>query len=342
MRKWGQNWGIPLYNWDANRAQNFFWWKQRVGAASQVFHSFRIDHVLGFFRIYSFPWEPQRNDEFAPLTLAEARERCGGREPHFIPRPDEPEENAQKNCDDGEAFLKMIQEAAGSTGVVAEDLGMTPKYVPKLLTKLGIPGFLIPHFSVDPELREYVRKGDFREISIATWGTHDHQPLIAWYHDLTRRWKGPDGHEAWLELQRLMRFLGEDEHNPPDHLTEKLHEAMMRTLLEARSCWTIFTISDVFAMDLRFNQPGTATDDNWSVRPRPAPWPNTTRIRRSGRSSSSSPPRWKRAAACRRSNSGYASGISFCTICSSVWRRRIRTSSPFSRRSASAASGNEL
>ncbi len=266
VRKWGQNWGIPLYNWDANRAQNFFWWKQRVGAISLIFHSFRIDHVLGFFRIYGFPWEPQRNDEFSPLTLAEAKERCGGREPHFIPRPDEPEENAQKNCADGEAFLKMIQEAAGSTGVVAEDLGMTPKYVPKLLTKMGIPGFLIPHFSVDPELREYVRKGDFREISIATWGTHDHQPLIAWYHDLTRRWKGPDGHEAWLELQRLMRFLGEDEHNPPDHLTEKLHEAMMRTLLEARSCWTIFTISDVFAMDLRFNQPGTATDDNWSVR----------------------------------------------------------------------------
>jgi 4-alpha-glucanotransferase len=49
-------------------------------------------------------------------------------------------------------------------------------------------------------------------------------------------------------------------------LNEKLHEAMLRTLLEANSCWTIFTISDIFAMDLRFNQPGTATDDNWSVR----------------------------------------------------------------------------
>jgi 4-alpha-glucanotransferase len=266
VRRWGQNWGIPLYNWDANREQKFFWWKQRVGATSLIFHSFRIDHVLGFFRIYAFPWEPQRNDEFSPLSLAESKERCGGREPHFIPRPDEPEENAQKNCDDGEAFLKMVQEAAGNTTVIAEDLGMTPKYVPKLLTKLGIPGFLIPHFSVDPELREYVRKGDFREISIATWGTHDHQPLIEWYHDLTRRWRGPDGHEAWLELQRLMRFLGENENAPPDQLTEKLHEAMMRTLLEARSCWTIFTITDVFAFGLRFNQPGTATDDNWSVR----------------------------------------------------------------------------
>jgi 4-alpha-glucanotransferase len=266
VRRWGQNWGIPLYNWEVNRAQNFAWWKQRVGATSLIFHSFRIDHVLGFFRIYAFPWEPQRNDEFSPLTLAEAKERAGGREPHFIPRPDEPEENAEKNCADGEAFLTMIQAAAGKSTVIAEDLGMVPKYVPKLLTKMGIPGFVIPHFSVDPELREYIRKGDFREISITTWGTHDHSPLIAWYHDLTRRWRGSDGHEAWLELQRLMRFLDEDENNPPDTLNEKLHEAMMRTLLEARSCWTIFTISDVFGLDLRFNQPGTANDDNWSVR----------------------------------------------------------------------------
>jgi 4-alpha-glucanotransferase len=150
--------------------------------------------------------------------------------------------------------------------VVAEDLGMVPKYVPKLLQKLGIPGFSIPHFSVDPELREYIRKGDFPEIGIATWGSHDHAPLIAWYHDLTRRWRGPDGHEAWLELQRLMRFLGENEHEPPDTMNEKLHEAFLRTLLEARSCWTIFTIADIFGLDLRFNQPGTATDDNWSQR----------------------------------------------------------------------------
>jgi 4-alpha-glucanotransferase len=266
VRRWGQNWGIPLFKWDEHREQDFAWWKQRVGATSLIFHSFRIDHVLGFFRIYAFPWQPQRNDEFSSLTLTEAKERTGGREPHFIPRPDEPADLAELNCAEGEALLAIIQAAAGASTVIAEDLGMVPKYVPKLLLKMGIPGFLIPHFSVDPELREYVRKGDFREISIATWGTHDHQPLIAWYNELTRRWRGPDGHEAWLELQRLMRFLGENENNPPDTLNEKLHEAMLRTLLEARSCWTIFTISDVFAMDLRFNQPGTATDDNWSVR----------------------------------------------------------------------------
>ena len=267
VRRWGQNWGIPLYNWEENRAQNFFWWKQRVGATSLIFHSFRIDHVLGFFRIYAFPWDPQRNDEFSSLSLAEAKEKAGGREPHFIPRPDEPEENAEKNCADGEAFLAMVQRAAGKSTVIAEDLGMVPDYVPPLLEKLGIPGFSIPQFLVDKETQEYIPKDEMPLLSIATWGTHDHAPLVTWYTDLTRRWKGPNGHDAWLELQRLMRFLGEDpEKEPPVFLDPKLNETFLRVLVECRSCWTIFMITDLLGVDWRFNAPGTATDDNWSVR----------------------------------------------------------------------------
>jgi 4-alpha-glucanotransferase len=266
LKRWGQNWGIPLYNWDAHRAQNFAWWKQRVVATGKIFHAFRIDHVLGFFRIFSFPWLPQQNLEYINLSPEEAKAKAGGREAHFIPRPDEPEENAKLNCAEGEALLRIIQEAAGETAVVAEDLGMVPKYVPALLQKLRIPGFAIPQFFVDPETRQLIPKGLMPEISVATWGTHDHAPLVHWYQDLTRRWKGPDGHEAWLELQRLMHFLGENEHEPPETLTEKLHEAFLRTLLEAKSCWTILVISDVLGVDVRFNQPGTSSDDNWSQR----------------------------------------------------------------------------
>jgi len=267
LRRWGQNWGIPLYDWEAHRAQDFAWWKQRVTASGRIFHSFRIDHVLGFFRIYSFPWLPQQNAEYAKLNPEEAKEKASGRVPHFIPRPDEPEENAEKNCAEGEALLRIIQEAAGKTAVVAEDLGVVPKYVPKLLQKLGIPGFAIPQFIVDPETREYIPKDKMPELSIATWGTHDHAPLLTWYQDLTRRWKGPNGHEAWLHLQRLMRFLGENEkEEPPFLLTEKIHETFIRVLLESKSCWTIFVISDILGVDWQFNKPGTANDDNWSRR----------------------------------------------------------------------------
>jgi 4-alpha-glucanotransferase len=266
LKRWGQNWGIPLYNWDAHRAQDFAWWKQRVANTGKIFHAFRVDHVLGFFRIYGFPWLPQQNDEFTHLNLEEARHKSNGREPHFIPRADEPEENAQLNCQEGEALLRMIQDAAGETIVVAEDLGVVPKYVPPLLQKLRIPGFAIPQFFVDPETRQLIPKGLMPEISVATWGTHDHAPLVTWYRDLTRRWRGHDGHEAWLELQRLMHFLGEGDGEPPETLTDPLHQAFLRALLEAKSCWTILVISDVLGVDLRFNQPGTSGDDNWSQR----------------------------------------------------------------------------
>jgi 4-alpha-glucanotransferase len=266
LKRWGQNWGIPLYDWPMHRAQNYAWWRQRVAATGLIFHGFRIDHVLGFFRIYSFPWLPQQDEEYAHLTPEEAKLKAGGREPHFIPRPDETEEDAELNCAEGEALLRMIQEAAGPTAVVAEDLGVVPKYVPPLLEKLGIPGFSIPHFIVDTETREYIPRDEMQELSIATWGTHDHQPLVAWYQDLTRRWRGPNGHEAWLDLQRLMRFLKADESEPPVFLTEHLHEAFIRTLLESKSSWAIFIISDVLGVDWQFNKPGTATDGNWSQR----------------------------------------------------------------------------
>ncbi len=71
-QKWGQNWGIPLYRWDVMRSDNFAWWRQRVRGV-QNFSVFRIDHVLGFYRIYAFPWRPTRNQEFLPLDLGEMR-----------------------------------------------------------------------------------------------------------------------------------------------------------------------------------------------------------------------------------------------------------------------------
>src|SRR4030081_2708074 len=53
-QKWGQNWGIPLYRWEAMRGNNFEWWRQRVRGVKRTFHLFRIDHVLGFYRLYAF------------------------------------------------------------------------------------------------------------------------------------------------------------------------------------------------------------------------------------------------------------------------------------------------
>ncbi|MFK5073643.1 4-alpha-glucanotransferase, partial [Klebsiella pneumoniae] len=49
----GQNWGFPTYNWKRMQEDGFTWWKQRFAQMSYYFDAFRIDHILGFFRIWS-------------------------------------------------------------------------------------------------------------------------------------------------------------------------------------------------------------------------------------------------------------------------------------------------
>ena len=51
----GQNWGFPTYNWDAMAEDGFQWWKDRFRKMSEYFDAYRIDHILGFFRIWQIP-----------------------------------------------------------------------------------------------------------------------------------------------------------------------------------------------------------------------------------------------------------------------------------------------
>jgi 4-alpha-glucanotransferase len=51
----GQNWGFPTYNWPAMEAEGYSWWKKRLRHMAQYFSAFRIDHILGFFRIWQIP-----------------------------------------------------------------------------------------------------------------------------------------------------------------------------------------------------------------------------------------------------------------------------------------------
>ncbi len=51
----GQVWGIPTYNWDALMADGCRWWHNRLEHTAQYFDAIRIDHVLGYFRIWEIP-----------------------------------------------------------------------------------------------------------------------------------------------------------------------------------------------------------------------------------------------------------------------------------------------
>jgi 4-alpha-glucanotransferase len=53
----GQNWGFPTYNWQEMAKDNFKWWQNRLTKMADYFDAYRIDHILGFFRIWEIPFD---------------------------------------------------------------------------------------------------------------------------------------------------------------------------------------------------------------------------------------------------------------------------------------------
>ena len=51
----GQNWGFPSYNWAAMAKDGYAWWQRRLQVMARYFDAYRIDHILGFFRIWEIP-----------------------------------------------------------------------------------------------------------------------------------------------------------------------------------------------------------------------------------------------------------------------------------------------
>lgn len=51
----GQNWGFPTYNWELMAQDDYGWWKKRFKKLAEYFDAYRIDHILGFFRIWEIP-----------------------------------------------------------------------------------------------------------------------------------------------------------------------------------------------------------------------------------------------------------------------------------------------
>ena len=71
----GQNWGFPTYNWDEMLKDGCQWWVRRFQNMNKFFDAYRIDHVLGFFRIWEIPVEAVHGllGQFAP-SLGMSRE----------------------------------------------------------------------------------------------------------------------------------------------------------------------------------------------------------------------------------------------------------------------------
>ena len=72
----GQNWGFPTYNWEVMRKDNYRWWRRRFHKMAEYFTAYRIDHILGFFRIWEIPAHSVHGllGQFAPSIPMSAEE----------------------------------------------------------------------------------------------------------------------------------------------------------------------------------------------------------------------------------------------------------------------------
>jgi 4-alpha-glucanotransferase len=263
VQKWGQNWGIPVYRWGKMRESNFAWWRERVRAVRSIFHLFRIDHVLGFYRIYAFPWRPRKNNQFLPLDWNQMREQTGGRTPHFIPRDDQTPENCEANKRDGEAYLRIILEEAGSACVIGEDLGMVPDYMRPALRSLGIAGFKIPQWEVRDGT---ITPGNaYDRLSVTTYATHDHKPVRALWEEVFEH-STPTSEQSRFDLTKIAVFAGFQPTIDQVDFEKDFYPAMMEALFKSESWIAIVMITDLLARKYRFNVPGTKANLNWTRR----------------------------------------------------------------------------
>jgi 4-alpha-glucanotransferase len=225
--KGGQSWGLPAYDWEAMDADGLKWLRTRASHASELYDRFRIDHLVGFFR----QWVQK-----------------DGEKGEFVP-PVEKDQRAR-----GEKVLRAIIEAAGPGTVIAEDLGVIPDFVHETMTRLGLPGYKVLPWEKDAQFMSKDPRG-FPELSVATWSTHDTQPITAWWDEL----------EPW-ERERLAAL-----DKIPLDLPEKERElALLKLLFSARSELTLVLVNELLGDKSRINTPGTVNEQNWTWRlPRP-------------------------------------------------------------------------
>ncbi|MFV0337378.1 MAG: 4-alpha-glucanotransferase, partial [Chthoniobacterales bacterium] len=256
--RWGQNWGFPLYDWFSMSHDNFFWWRRRLRALLTMFDIIRVDHALGFFRIYSFPWQPCENEKFTDLDNAAAATLTGGPLPGFIPFDDDSDEHRERNRLHGLTLFRILLEETGPDRILAEDLGTVPDYVRPTLDELQVSGFIIPFWHTTPD-GKLTPTSTYPRRSIATYSTHDHPPIRStWKQLISENEKG----DAYKKLAHLLDLPTDQ----PQTWSLDIHSRFFNTLFASESWLTAFTINDFLGTEDRFNIPGSINSQNWTAR----------------------------------------------------------------------------
>ncbi len=199
----GQNWGFPTYNWEEMAKDDYAWWKARLRKMSRYFDAFRIDHILGFFRIWEIPTEyksgmmghfnpalPYSPEDIAALGLPlEGLFHPDPRHPGMyqpLIAPDSAslpqwqqerfgalyndffyhrhDEFWRRNAE------KKLPELLGATGMLAcgEDLGMVPDCVPGVMDREKI---------LSLKMRGMEQEGEWKYLSVCATSSHDMETL---------------------------------------------------------------------------------------------------------------------------------------------------------------------
>jgi 4-alpha-glucanotransferase len=244
----GQDWGLPLYDWQAMERSGFEWMRKRAARVGDLYDSYRVDHVIGLYRTYY--------------------RKPGEKEGSFIPT----EEAAQVRL--GETVLKILAEAGE---VVAEDLGMVPPFLRPSLTELAIPGYKVLRWEKDdapapapPPASEngsadpppppgprmiYRDPASYPALSVATSGTHDIETNAEWYDALPE-----DERAALTRVPGLERLA---EHPKFD---DAVRDALLRVIYAAPSEIVAVPFQDALGTRERINLPGTVVPTNWTYR----------------------------------------------------------------------------
>lgn len=239
--KKGQYWGFPLYKWDVKKKTQYKWWKQRLSCASNCFDIYRIDHVVGFFRIWAIP--------LGKLPI----------EGHYIP------ENESLWLSQGKELLEMLLSSSNMLPI-AEDLGVVPPFVRPCLSELGICGTRVMRWERKwDEDGKVIPLEDYPALSLTCISTHDSETLQIW-------WKNyPDEAKPFAEFKKW-------EYTPD--LSIQQRKELLWDSHHTSSLFHINLLQEYFAMfpeltwtnpeDERINVPGELLPTNWTYRFRPS------------------------------------------------------------------------
>ncbi|HXJ24028.1 MAG TPA: 4-alpha-glucanotransferase [Polyangia bacterium] len=237
--KTGQDWGLPVYDWDAMRQDEFSWIRRRAQRAGELFSIYRVDHAIGCYRTFSRPVAPPIPGQTQPP------EPLAG---DFSPG----DEGEQIQL--GERLMRIMSRFGE---VIAEDLGAVPPYLRPSLERMGIAGYRVLRWEKeqDQDRTRFRDPASWPEISAATNATHDTDTTAAWWDKLK-----PEERKELQTVPALANLDPEAGFGPP------VRDAILRALYGASSTLTLTMFEDLLGGFGRINDPGKNDGTNWTYR----------------------------------------------------------------------------